>query len=136
MHSTFHLLSLVAALTSAAPLTKQHIARQFAGSNGTTGTPNPTYTQAQLDRIKLSLSAVDKFSYIQSLGDTDSYFKFDYSPQANPNPVAGAGQGGQGDLSYVDNWPALLGSGVAMSMGFMNPCTCPSNTRSRESPKV
>lgn len=122
LHSTLLLTALVATLTSAVPLTKQHIARQFAGSNSTVGRANPTYTQAQLDRIKLSLSAVDRLSYIQSLGDTDLYFKFDYSPKANPNPVAGAGQGGQGDLSYVDNWPALLGSGVSMSMGFMSPC--------------
>lgn len=120
MHSALLLSVVLASFTSAVPV--HHTARQFAGTNHTAGRPNPTYTQDQLDRIKLSLSAVDRLKYIQSLGDTDLYFKFDFSTKANPNPVAGVGQGGQGDLSYVDNWPALLGSGVAMSMGFMDPC--------------
>ncbi|TKA76086.1 hypothetical protein B0A55_04430 [Friedmanniomyces simplex] len=128
MLSTLLLSSLFAATAFAAPLRQPLGRRQqdgqqgWQGSNGTTGRPNPTYTTVQLNNIKLALSAVDRYKYIESLSDTDLYFKFDYSPAANPNPVAGIGQGGQGDLSYVDNWPVLLNTGVSMSMGFMNPC--------------
>ncbi|TKA49716.1 hypothetical protein B0A54_00385 [Friedmanniomyces endolithicus] len=128
MHSHLLVSTLFAALAIAAPLRQPLTRRQqdgqtgWQGKNGTTGRPNPTYTTEQLNNIKLAMSAVDRYKYIESLGDTDLYFKFDYSPAANPNPVAGIGQGGQGDLSYVDNWPVLLNTGVAMSMGFMNPC--------------
>ncbi|KAK3675396.1 hypothetical protein LTR78_004906 [Recurvomyces mirabilis] len=117
-------LSALAVLATAAPLTRRTQDGQsgWQGANGTTGRPNPTYTTEQLSNIKLAMSTADRLKYIQSLGDTDLYFKFDYSIAANPNPVAGAGQGGQGDLSYVGNWPILLDLGVAMSMGFMNPC--------------
>ncbi|KAK0946158.1 hypothetical protein LTR29_002472 [Friedmanniomyces endolithicus] len=128
MYSNLLASSLFAVLAIAAPLRQPLGRRQqdgqtgWQGKNGTTGRPNPTYTTEQLNNIKLAMSAVDRYKYIESLGDTDLYFKFDYSPAANPNPVAGIGQGGQGDLSYVDNWPVLLNTGVAMSMGFMNPC--------------
>jgi len=128
MRCSVLLPSLFALLAAAAPLRQplapraQSGSQGWQGSNGTTGRPNPTYTTEQYNNIKLALSAADRYKYIQSLGDTDLYFKFDYSVAANPNPVAGAGQGGQGDLSYVDNWPVLLNTGVAMSMGFMNPC--------------
>lgn len=72
MYTTLTLVALLAAISSAAPLRQRHNApRQFAGSNSTSGRANPTYTQDQLDRIKLSLSAVDRYSYIESLGDTD-----------------------------------------------------------------
>ncbi|KAK5697541.1 hypothetical protein LTR97_007679 [Elasticomyces elasticus] len=128
IYATLLLTGLLTGLTSAAPIKHPLVSRQqsgqqgWQGRNGTTGRANPTYTTEQLNNIKLAFSAADRYKYIQSLGDTDDYFKFDYSVSANPNPVAGRGQGGQGDLSYVDNWPVLLGTGVAMSMGFMNPC--------------
>lgn len=91
-------------------------------TNSTTGRPNPTYSKEQLNDIKLALSAVDRYTLIDSFGPADDYFKFDFSIAANPEPVAGVGQGGQGDLAYVDNFPALLNAGVSMSMGFLKPC--------------
>ncbi|KAK5113670.1 hypothetical protein LTR62_003297 [Meristemomyces frigidus] len=117
-------LAITALLAVATPLRKREQNGQtgWQGSTGTTGRGNPTYTTAQLNSIKLAMSTADRLKYIQSLGNTDDYFKFDYSVAANPNPVAGAGQGGQGDLSYIGNWPVLLDLGVAMSMGFLNPC--------------
>jgi oxalate decarboxylase/phosphoglucose isomerase-like protein (cupin superfamily) len=124
MRAAILLATCSALLSSAVPLTRREQNGQtgWQGKNGTTGRLNPTYTTEQKNNIKLALSAVDRLTYIQSLGDTDDYFKFDYSVGANPNPVAGVGQGGQGDLSYVDNWPVLLDLGVAMSMGFIKPC--------------
>lgn len=118
------LFASLTVLVSAAPLASRqsYSTNGTTSANSTTGRPNPTYTKDELDNIKLALSAVDRYTYIDSLGSPDDYFKFDYSIAANGNPVAGRGQGGQGDLSYVDNWPALLGTGVAMSFGFLNPC--------------
>ena len=92
------------------------------GNGSTTGRPNPTYTQDQKNQLKLALSTVDRLSILRSFGSPDDYFKFDFSVAANADPVAGVGQGGQGDLAYVDNFPALINLGVAMSMGFMKPC--------------
>ncbi|KAK0252590.1 hypothetical protein LTR12_007699 [Friedmanniomyces endolithicus] len=111
MYSNLLASSLFAVLAIAAPLRQPLGRRQqdgqtgWQGKNGTTGRPNPTYTTEQLNNIKLAMSAVDRYKYIESLGDTDLYFKFDYSPAANPNPVAGIGQGGQGDLSCGMNTP-------------------------------
>ena len=110
------LFSLAFALPHRAPLALR------ATNGSTTGRPNPAYTKDQLNEIKLAMLTVDRLTYIQSLGDTDDYFKFDFSIAANPDPVAGAGQGGQGDLAYVDNFPVLLNTGVSMSMGFIKPC--------------
>ncbi|KAK4552227.1 hypothetical protein LTR86_010581 [Recurvomyces mirabilis] len=124
MHS-FIALSALAVLATAAPLNRRTQDGQtgWQGTNGTTGRPNPTYTTEQLNNIKLAMSTADRLKYIQSLGDTDLYFKFDYSVASNPNPIAGAGQGGQGDLGNVQTWPVLLDLGVAMSMGYLNACS-------------
>ncbi|KAK0815314.1 hypothetical protein LTR91_014779 [Friedmanniomyces endolithicus] len=122
MHSHLLVSCLFAVLAVAAPLRQPLGRRQqdgqtgWQGKNGTTGRPNPTYTTEQLNNIKLAMSAVDRYKYIESLGDTDLYFKFDYSPAANPNPVAGIGQGGQGDLSCGDEHGIHEPDGVRCGM--------------------
>lgn len=109
-------LSLISALTALLLSTSPaHPLSARAPANSTTGRPNPTYTKEQLNQLKLAVSTVDRLSVLQSFGSADDYFKFDFSTAANPNPVAGVGQGGQGDLAYVQNFPALMDLGVAMS---------------------
>jgi hypothetical protein len=117
-----HILHLVASLAALLSPVLARPLHQLRATNSTTGRPNPTYTKAQLNELKLALSTVDRLSILQSFGSGDDYFKFDFSVAANANPVAGVGQGGQGDLAYVDNFPALIDLGVAMSMGFLKPC--------------
>jgi hypothetical protein len=114
-----HILSLLSAFLSLALARPHHAIR---ATNSTTGRPNPTYTKAQLNELKLAVSTVDRLTTLQSFGSADDYFKFDFSVAANADPVAGVGQGGQGDLAYVENFPALMDLGVAMSMGFIKPC--------------
>ena len=100
-----NIVSIFAALFSLAFALPHRVPLALRATNGSrTGRPNPAYTKDQLNEIKLAMSTVDRLTYIQSLGDTDDYFKFDFSIAANPVPVAGADQGGQGDLAYVDNF--------------------------------
>ena len=121
MRTSFALIGF-AATAFAAP--HPSLTPRQANSSQSTGRLNPTYSTDTLNSLKLALSTVDRLSILNDLGANDDYFKFDFSTAANPNPVAGAGQGGQGDLAYVDNFPVLINLGVAMSMGFMKPCKC------------
>lgn len=82
---------------------------------------NPTYTKEQLNNIKLTYTEVAKHKYIQSLGKTDDYFKFDFT-SAGFKSNAGNGIGGQGYLAQADNFPVLLNTGMSMAIGYLNPC--------------
>ena len=119
MYSTILTAALIAFLSTTSALPYK-VTRAVKYS--TTGRLNPTYTKDQLNELKLALSTVDRLSIVKSFGSLYDYFKFDFSPAANKDPVAGVGQGGQGDLAYVDNFPVLLNLGVSLSMGFMKPC--------------
>lgn len=82
---------------------------------------NPTYTQDQLNQIKLTYTEVDKLKLIKSFGSTDDYFKFDFTPGGFKSN-AGNGLGGQGYLAAVQNYPVLMGTGLSMAIGYLNPC--------------
>lgn len=101
--------------------------RQSTNSTGSQGAgrPNPTYTDEFFASLVTARGTVDRLSKLAALGSGDEYFKFDFNIAANPDPVAGVGLGGQGDLAYVSNFPALIDLGVSMSVGFMNPCKSP-----------
>ncbi|KAL1654467.1 hypothetical protein SLS61_003070 [Didymella pomorum] len=74
-----------------------------------------------LNEIKLTYTEVDKLKYIRSLGDSDDYFKFDFTPEGFVSN-AGNGLGGQGYLAQATNFPVLLNTGLSMAIGYLNPC--------------
>ena len=80
---------------------------------------NPTYTKDQLTAVKFAYTSNDRLSTIRSFGDTDDYFKYDFSPTLSGGN-AGSGQGGQGLLAQVANFPVLLGTGQHGN-GFLRP---------------
>lgn len=82
---------------------------------------NPTYNATQLLNIKTAMTSNERLRLIRSYGDTDLYFKYDFSPSLEGGN-AGAGQGGQGILANVQNYPVLLGTGLSVAMGFLGPC--------------
>ena len=82
---------------------------------------NPTYTQEQLNAIKLTYTEGEKLALIQSFGPTDDYFKFDLSPEGS-HTNAGNGLGGQAFLAAVSNYPVLMNTGISIAIGFLNPC--------------
>ena len=90
----------------------------------TYGRLNPDYTKEQLNEIKLTYTEVDKLKYIRSLGDSDDYFKFDFTPEGFTSN-AGNGLGGQGYLAQATNFPVLLNTGLSMAIGYLNPCESP-----------
>lgn len=83
--------------------------------------PNVNYTRDQLNELKLAYSQVERISLLQSYGDTDDYFKFDFTT-VGASSNAGRGEGGYGFLAYAPNYPALLGTGLSMAIGFLQPC--------------
>lgn len=83
--------------------------------------PNPTYTQEQLNQVKLAYTAVERLTLIKSFGNTDDYFKFDLTPQGSHSNAAN-GLGGQGYLAEVANYPVLMGTGLSVAIGYLNPC--------------
>ena len=82
---------------------------------------NPTYNKTQMNEIKLAYTSNDRLSLIRSYGNTDDYFKYDFSPTLSSGN-AGSGQGGQGILAQVGNFPVLMGTGLSVAMGFLGPC--------------
>ena len=83
--------------------------------------PNPQYTTQQLNQIKLAYSEVERLTLLKSYGDPNDYFKFDLTPNGSHSNAAN-GLGGQGYLAYSGNYPALLGTGISVALGFLNPC--------------
>lgn len=130
------LVSSVAALPNALPsLPKKNVFKNPLDRRQTQTTPedspyatygrlNPTYTKDQLNEIKLTYTEVDKLKYIRGLGDSDDYFKFDFTPEGFTSN-AGNGLGGQGYLAQATNFPVLLNTGLSMAIGYLNPCKPP-----------
>jgi hypothetical protein len=59
---------------------------------------------------------------MKNQGPSDAYFKYNFNLAVNPNPGGGTGRGGSDVLANRKNFPALIGLGVAASVGFLNPC--------------
>lgn len=83
--------------------------------------PNVMYTQEQLNALKLAYTQVERVALLQSYGNTDDYFKFDFT-SVGAESNAGRGEGGFGFLAYAPNYPILLGTGVSMAIGYLQPC--------------
>jgi hypothetical protein len=83
--------------------------------------PNPSYTQDQLTQIKLAYTATERMTLLKSYGDPNDYFKFDLTPNGSASNAAN-GLGGQGYLAHVGNYPVLMGTGLSVAIGYLNPC--------------
>lgn len=83
--------------------------------------PNPKYTSEQLNQIKLAYTEIERLQLIKSFGSTDDYFKFDLTPEGSQSNAAN-GLGGQGYLAEVSGYPVLMGTGISVAIGYLNPC--------------
>jgi len=83
--------------------------------------PNPTYSQDQLNKVKLAYTQIERLAIIESFGSMDDYFKFDLTPNGSQSNAAN-GLGGQGYLAQVSNFPVLMGTGISVAIGYLNPC--------------
>ena len=129
------LVTLAACLSFAAavPVAPELVGRQVSANYPDNGTlvnapntttytrPNPKYTTQQLNQIKLAYTAVERLTLIKSFGSTDDYFKFDLTPGGSHSNAAN-GLGGQGYLAEVGNYPVLMGTGISVAIGYLNPC--------------
>lgn len=119
-------------LTAAIPLDGKLVERQTPNypDNGTLvdapnttalTRPNPDYTTDQLNQIKLAYTASERLALLKSYGDPNDYFKFDLTPNGSHSNAAN-GLGGQGYLAHVGNYPVLMGTGLSVAIGYLNPC--------------
>ncbi|KAK7179606.1 spherulin-1A [Paraphaeosphaeria sporulosa] len=83
--------------------------------------PNPTYTDEQLLALKTAYTTAEKIGLLASYGSPNDYFKFDLTPNGSASNAAN-GLGGQGYLAFVQNYPVLIGTGVSVAIGYLNPC--------------
>jgi hypothetical protein len=83
--------------------------------------PNPTYTTDQITELKLALTTAERIALLASYGSPNDYFKFDLTPNGSQSNAAN-GLGGQGYLAFVQNWPLLIGTGISVAIGYLNPC--------------
>ena len=86
-------------------------------------TTNPTLSSELYSQLVLAPGVVDRFTILANQNNSD-FFKFNYNPDAVASHVS-IGQGGQGNLANSKSFPALVGIGVAMSMGFVSPRVYP-----------
>lgn len=82
---------------------------------------NPDYTAEQLNELKLAYTASERLALLASYGNANDYFKFDLTPDGSHSNAAN-GLGGQGYLAHVGNYPALMGTGLSVAIGYLNPC--------------
>lgn len=83
--------------------------------------PNPSYTDEQLTALKTAYTTAEKIGLLASYGSPNDYFKFDLTPNGSASNAAN-GLGGQGYLAFVQNYPVLIGTGVSVAIGYLNPC--------------
>ena len=83
---------------------------------------NPSYTTEQLTELKLALTMTERLALLKSYNnDTADHFKFDLTPDGSQSNAAN-GLGGQGYLAQVSNFPVLIGTGISVAIGYLNPC--------------
>ena len=82
---------------------------------------NPTYTKEQLSELKGAYTAIERLALLKSYGSPNDYFKFDLTPNGSESNAAN-GLGGQGYLAQVSNYPVLIGTGISVAIGYLNPC--------------
>ena len=121
------LLSAVITVTASPLLPRQNISTSSLNSDSsaslypitTPGEPNPKFNQDHYTQLYLAPLAADRMDMIKELNIPT---KFDFSLAANPDGGVSSGAGGQGNLANRKTFPPLIGLGVAMSAGFLNPC--------------
>lgn len=83
--------------------------------------PNPQYNETQLQQVKLAYTMSERVALIRSFGNPNDYFKFDLTPNGSQSNAAN-GLGGQGYLAHVGDYPILMGTGLSVAIGYLNPC--------------
>lgn len=130
MHTSYLCGAIVASLfpnivaltyNTKAPFHRRDVDPNLGGRVSPLNRPNVNYTHHQLNALKLAYTQVERVSLLQSYGNTDDYFKFDFT-SVGAESNAGRGEGGFGFLAYVPNFPILLGTGVSMAIGYLQPC--------------
>ena len=124
-------LSVAAALPAAAPeLVERQTAPKGYGNNGTIvdappetdlSRPNFEYSADQLNQIKLAPTTGQKMAILKNLSSADDIFKFDLTP-AGSKSNAGNGLGGVAFLAEASGFPVLMGTGISVAIGYLNPC--------------
>lgn len=105
----------------------------FALDNGTRflplvdaagGVVNPnasaTVSADVYSQLELARSHATRFNLLQAQNDTDVW-KFNFNPTLESS-FASRGAGGLAVLADRNSFPALVGTGVAFAMGFLEPC--------------
>lgn len=106
MHpTTIFTTALLATTALAAP------APQYPKRTANTTTP----THDLLTRLQLAPNAAARLSLL-----SDSDFKYDFL--APPEGATTTGKGGRTVRADRSDFPALIGTGVAMTVGFIGPC--------------
>jgi Cupin len=112
----------VAPITSPAFCCAHNLCRPHAASPDLSRI-EPDHSKDLINQLELAGTSVGRFTIIKAQGP--AYYKYDFNPDANSKTTDGGtfiGEGGQGVLANRAKFPALLGLGIAFSMGFMNPC--------------
>ncbi len=90
----------------------------------TTGQVNPNASADVSDKVYANLKNargnVQKLNYLLSQNNTD-LFKFNFNP-AVAGATASYGAGGLAVLADSTTAPVLVNTGVAMALGFLEPC--------------
>ncbi|KAF8852487.1 hypothetical protein BDZ45DRAFT_749583 [Acephala macrosclerotiorum] len=76
----------------------------------------------RLERNRTCTNDCRPIHNLENQGPSDAYFKYNFNLAVNPSPGGGTDRGGSGVLANQKNFPALIGLGVAASVGFLNPC--------------
>ena len=121
------LLSIFVAATASPLVARQNASSTSINSDPSSslypitppGQPNPDFDQNLYNQLYLTPLAADRMSMIQKLGVPT---KFDFNNAANPAGGVSKGAGGEGNLANRKTFPVLIGLGLAMSAGFLNPC--------------
>ncbi|KAK6529088.1 hypothetical protein TWF694_004306 [Orbilia ellipsospora] len=82
--------------------------------------PSPNVSDDLFNQLQLSRNAASRLNLLNSQGNTDLW-KFNFNPTLNSS-FASRGAGGLAVLADRSSFPALVGTGVAMAMGFLEPC--------------
>lgn len=91
-------------------------------SRSSANVSNPDFNKTLSEQLELAVTAADRFTLLKASSPTNAYFKYNFNLAVDPTPGGGTGRGGSGVLANRKNFPALIGLGVAASVGFLNPC--------------
>ena len=107
MHQFVLAIALYGLAASAAPAI-QHLAARDTNSSAN--------NQDLIDKLELAATAEDRINLLDA---SDFLYDFNYPP---PGDAITAGMGGHTVKADRKLFPALIGTGVSMTLGFINPC--------------